>query len=110
MLLFGGMLGLLLTACAIYAIVANPTTLPEPTAIALPQSRYEMRVGDQVTLRIDVQPLRATTVGRNEWSSDNPQVATAYPGGIVIAKREGRALVTVKRGDLIDSCTVIVSR
>lgn len=108
-LLIAGLFLMIAASYLTYSILAGPESRPEATEVVIELNSYQMTAGDQLTLRVLVSPMRATLQGINEWLSSNPQVVSVYPGGIIIAKRPGQAIITVRRGQLTDSCKITVS-
>lgn len=45
-----------------------------------------------------------------EWSTDEAEIVTVDANGVVTALREGVALITVRAGDAVDTCDVIVTK
>jgi uncharacterized protein YjdB len=88
----------------------------EPTPVSvngvtLETRLLEMTVGDTETLRADVSPGDASNK-ELEWSSSNDGVAGVSAAGVVTAKAEGTAVITVasaENGDYYDECAVTVS-
>lgn len=107
-LLFAGLALLAVSSLVIYTISTRIDSSVQPTAISLNAEHLELRVGDQVTLQVQVTPAKATLVGKNQFASSDKQVASVYPGGTVIANGPGQAVITVTRDGLTTICTVTV--
>ena len=97
--------------CAVTVSAAEPVdpgTDPEaPTSIKLNKNSLELEVDATETLTTDYTGEEAL-----EWSSSNEDVATVDENGLVTAKAEGEATITVKftnYPEVKDTCTVTVS-
>ena len=67
-------------------------------SVTLDKSSWEMIVGEDITLVATINPSNATdkTV---VWNSSNTSVATVSQNGVVTAKKEGTAKITVTTND-----------
>ncbi len=79
------------------------------SGVTLDKSELTLTEGDTQSLTATVSPENATDKSVT-WSSDNESVAMVSSTGVVIAKSEGRATITVKTNDGGKSaiCTVTV--
>ena len=80
------------------------------TGVSLSLNTLTLDVGESKTLYATVQPDNAT-IKNVTWSSDNADVAIVVENGVVTAKREGKATITVttEDGSFTDTCTVTVA-
>jgi len=96
------------TSIEVYGYV-TPTTV-DVTGVSLNKTTTTLTVGDTETLTATVSPDGATdkTV---TWSSDNTNVATVDPNGLVTAVGAGNANITVTTtdGSKTASCAVTVN-
>ena len=79
------------------------------SGVTLDKSELTLTEGDTQSLTATVSPENATDKSVT-WSSDNESVAMVSSTGVVIAKSDGRATITVKTNDGEKSaiCTVTV--
>lgn len=80
------------------------TYLKRPAAISLED--MTLAVGDEFQLTPTVQPADADTI--YSWSSDNSEVVSVNQLGVISAKAEGTATITVSAGNLSASCLLTV--
>ena len=80
------------------------------TAVSLNQSSLSLKEGETATLTVTVSPSNASNKAVS-WSSDNSNVASVS-NGIVTAKSEGSATITVKSDDggKTATCKVTVTK
>ena len=78
-------------------------------SVTLDQKTLELKAGESATLKATVEPKDAT-VQDVEWKTSDPAVATVE-GGVVTAKKAGRAtiMVTTKDGGFTATCKVTVT-
>ena len=78
-------------------------------SISLPESTWELKVGDQVCFDVIIYPHNATNK-KISWSSSNESVATVTPEGIIEAVSGGTSIITATSEDQgkTASCTVTV--
>jgi uncharacterized protein YjdB len=81
-----------------------------PAAVSLNKSADTLAAGASDTLTANVMPLNATDKSV-AWSSDNTNVATVSPNGVVTGVAAGTATITAATADagLKASCTVTVT-
>lgn len=80
------------------------TYCKRPTALSLQD--MTLFVGDEFQLTPDVQPADADTI--YSWSSDNSDVVSVNNIGVISAKAEGTATITVSAGSLSATCLLTV--
>ena len=89
---------------------APPETTAEPlpilTALTLPFSAVEFRVGESITPAVSIAPTEADV--SLLWESSDPAVATVSGNGTLTALREGQCTVSVTADTLTASLTVSV--
>ncbi len=92
----------------IYAHWSQNVQIISPSAVSLNKTSTTLRVGDTETLTATVTPNNATNKAVT-WTSSNSSVATVS-NGVVTAKAEGTATITVKTadGNKTATCTVTV--
>lgn len=102
------------TAAEIYAIENNiPFTLlysgPRVTGVTLDKTSVTIEKGKTQSLTATIAPSNAENK-RVSWSSSNTSVATVDKNGVVTAKANGKATITVKTndGEKTAACTVTV--
>lgn len=86
-------------------------TIPTPvSSVSLSSSSLDMKTGGTATLTATINPTSATNKNVT-WSTDNSNVATVSSSGVVTAKGNGRAVITVttEDGGKTASCTVSVT-
>lgn len=83
----------------------------EPSSISLNLHELTLDVGGTARLEAAIAPANATNTAVT-WSSNASSVASVDQNGIVTAKSEGRAIVTVVTlaGGKSDACVVTVSK
>ena len=81
------------------------------TGITLTPEKKDLEVGATLQLTAEVQPNNATNKDL-EWSSDKPDFADVDQNGLVTAKAEGVAVITVKTkdGGFTKTCEVTVRK
>ena len=83
-------------------------TVEVPLAsITLDRTKFTMAVGDTHSLAAAPEPADATDFAVT-WHSDNPDIATIDPDGVVTAIAPGTATVTAACGEVSASCTITV--
>lgn len=70
------------------------TVKTEIKAITLDQSALELNIGEAALLAANISPLAARSKPV-KWISSNEKIVTVNPQGIVFAKKEGTATITV---------------
>ena len=82
----------------------------EVTGIELDQAELAIMPGDTAPLIAALKPDNAKQT-KLVWSSDNEEAATVDENGLVTAKKNGKAVITVKTQDgaFEAKCTVVVS-
>ncbi len=88
-------------------VVGGGITIPEPavTSIRITSSRKTLRVGQEFTLRANVQPEGVKVT----WSSDSDAVSVDSVTGRITAKKAGKAVITAAAGGKTAACTVTVN-
>lgn len=76
------------------------------TAISVSNS-LDMTIGDESSLGVVITP--SNTVEKVIYSIDNEEVATVNSVGMVTAKAEGTATITIKAGDITETAEVNVT-
>lgn len=80
------------------------------TSVVLDKKEATLQEGSNLTLHATINPSDTTDNKTLTWSSDNEDVATVEDG-VVTAKSEGTAIITVKtENDLFDTCKITVSK
>ncbi len=81
------------------------------TGITLTPEKKDLEVGATLQLTAEVQPANASNKDL-EWSSDKPDFADVDQNGLVTAKAEGVAVITVKTkdGGFTKTCEVTVRK
>ena len=74
------------------------------SSVEVTPETVELEIGETVTLKATVLPDDATDKTIT-WTTDNESVATVSEGGLVTAKKEGTATITVTAGEKSASCT-----
>ena len=78
--------------------------------VTLDQTVIKINVGEKYTLNAKVTPYKTSMRKYLFWHSDNNDVASVHPDGVVTAYKEGTATITVATGDGKKAiCKVIVS-
>ena len=92
-----------------YSIDPAEGTIPV-TGVGVSPSTAELELGEAIRLSANVKPTNATDKGV-AWTSSDTAVATVSAEGIVTAKAEGTATITVTTddGDFTDTCAVTVA-
>lgn len=87
------------------ALASGVSAAESKNSIKLSKTSVTLEVGDTVTLKPTV--AKKCTIS---WSTSNKNVATVKKGGVVTAKKQGKAIITVKiKGtDYNASCKVTV--
>ena len=77
------------------------------TSVSLDKSSLDLTVGDQYTLKPIIDPANA--IALCSWSSSDTAVATVDSNGAVVAKKAGKAVITLTlHNNLKATCTVKV--
>ncbi|MGP1362133.1 MAG: BspA family leucine-rich repeat surface protein [Bacteroides sp.] len=81
------------------------------TGVTLTPEKKDLEVGATFQLIAEVQPSNATHKDL-EWSSDKPDFADVDQNGLVTAKAEGTAIITVKTKDVnhTKTCEITVTK
>jgi lipoprotein len=81
------------------------------TGVTLTPEKKDLEVGATFQLIAEVQPGNATNKDL-EWSSDKPDFADVDQNGLVTAKAEGTAIITVKTkdGNHTKACEITVTK
>ena len=89
---------------------SNSNKTVNVTGVALSQNKLGLKVGKQASLVATVVPSNASNKSVT-WTTTNPSVATVSSNGVVTAKGQGTATITVitKNGGKKATCTVTVS-
>lgn len=91
--------------CSDYCVVS--VYKPVPSSISLSQSSVNLLVGDSKALSYTVVPSNA--IYTVTWKSDAPDVVEVNSSGIIVAKKEGQATITVTTDNgKFSSCIVTV--
>lgn len=86
---------------------ATITVKPAPTKIVLNKTRATLGVREKLTLKAAVSPSKAYTT--LTWKSSTKAVATVSKQGVVIPKKPGTAVITVRtKNGKTAKCTVTV--
>lgn len=80
----------------------------EVSSIKLSKSSLSLKVGENSTLTVTINPSNATNKNVT-WSSSNKSVATVDSNGKVVAVGPGTAVITAKVGNKTVTCTVTVT-
>ena len=80
----------------------------EVSSIKLSKSSLSLKVGENLTLTVTINPSNATDK-KVTWSSSNKSVATVDSNGKVVAVGPGTAVITAKVGNKTVTCTVTVT-
>lgn len=80
----------------------------EVSSIKLSKSSLSLKVGENSTLTVTINPSNATDK-KVTWSSSNKSVATVDSNGKVVAVGPGTAVITSKVGNKTVTCTVTVT-
>ena len=98
-----------------YTATCNVTVIDSSivsvTGVKLSATVAELTIGNSKQLTAAISPTNATNKGVT-WSSSNTNVASVSSSGIVVAKGEGTATITVKTDDggYTAACTIRVSK
>ena len=94
--------------CQVTVMYAPPVNV---TGVRLSESRLELIENQKATLVVTIEPEDATNKNY-AFSSSNPSVADVSQNGVVTAKSEGNATITVttEDGNFHASCEVIVNK
>ena len=81
------------------------------TAVMLPVSPISLTVLESTTLVPEIIPLNATDRSVT-WSSSDSSIVSVNGDGVIVGRKEGTAVVTVKTndGNYTDSCAVMVNK
>ena len=77
------------------------------TSIIFDEPTFMMTVGETKTLPVTVEP--ANTTDKLEWSSSDEETVS-ITDGVATAKKEGIASITVKAGNKLAGCRVVVQK
>lgn len=77
------------------------------TSIIFDEPTFMMTVGETKTLPVTVEP--ANTTDKLEWSSSDEETVS-ITDGVATAKKEGIASITVKAGNQLAGCRVVVQK
>lgn len=80
----------------------------EATSLKIISDNKTMYVGDKIKLDLEILPENATNT-KVKWSSSNKKVISIVDG-VLVAKKEGKAKVTAKLGDLKDVVEIVVEK
>ena len=93
-----------------FYVTVTEAPVIELTGVTVAPTRVNLDIGKKITLSAAKQPANAE--GTLEWTSDKPEIATVSSTGMVTAKAQGTAIITVTCGTEPDtksaSCTVLV--
>lgn len=98
-----------------YTATCNVTVIDSSivsvTGVKLSATVAELTIGNSKQLTAAISPTNATNKGVT-WSSSNTNVASVSSSGVVVAKGEGTATITVKTDDggYAAACTIRVSK
>ena len=98
-----------------YTATCNVTVIDSSivsvTGVKLSANVAELTIGNSKQLTAAISPTNATNKGVT-WSSSNTNVASVSSSGVVVAKGEGTATITVKTDDggYTAACTIRVSK
>ena len=98
-----------------YTATCNVTVIDSSivsvTGVKLSATVAELTIGNSKQLTAAISPTNATNKGVT-WSSSNTNVASVSSSGVVVAKGEGTATITVKTDDggYTAACTIRVSK
>lgn len=85
----------------------NKINTIEVKNVKLSKTNLALKVGENSTLTVEIDPNNATNKNTT-WTSSNTSVATVDKNGLVVAKGKGTATITVKVGNKEATCTVTV--
>ncbi|MBQ6014889.1 MAG: Ig-like domain-containing protein [Bacteroidales bacterium] len=77
------------------------------TSIIFDEPTFMMTVGETKTLPVTVEP--ANTTDKLEWSSSDEETVS-ITDGVATAKQEGIASITVKAGNQLAGCRIVVQK
>ena len=77
------------------------------TSIIFDEPTFMMTVGETKTLPVTVEP--ANTTDKLEWSSSDEETVS-ITDGVATAKKEGIASITVKAGNKLAGCRIVVQK
>ena len=77
------------------------------TSIIFDEPTFMMTVGETKTLPVTVEP--ANTTDKLEWSSSDEETVS-ITDGVATAKKEGIASITVKAGNQLAGCRIVVQK
>ena len=92
----------------------SPTPSQEPTvatltALKLDREKLTLQIGKQTSLTATpTYSAEGATPWMVYWKSDHPEVASVNDCGEIIAKKTGKAVITVYNGTVRATCTVVV--
>ena len=86
---------------------SNPWNQRRLTAFSVQERYLTLEAGESRQLTVQRAPANAG-FPKAEWSSDNPQVAAVDSNGVVTARGDGTAVITVTCSGFTDRCSVEV--
>ena len=103
-----------------HAVLPDPSSTPSPTpsqeptvatltALKLDREKLTLQIGKQTSLTATpTYSAEGATPWMVYWKSDHPEVASVNDCGEIIAKKTGKAVITVYNGTVRATCTVVV--
>ena len=103
-----------------HAVSPDPSSTPSPTpsqeptvatltALKLDREKLTLQIGKQTSLTATpTYSAEGATPWMVYWKSDHPEVASVNDCGEIIAKKTGKAVITVYNGTVRATCTVVV--
>lgn len=103
-----------------HAVSPDPSSTPSPTpsqeptvatltALKLDREKLTLQIGKQTSLTATpTYSAEGATPWMVYWKSDHPEVASVNDCGEIIAKKTGKAVITVYNGTVRAMCTVVV--
>ena len=80
----------------------------EPTELALSNTSKALDLGDNLQLRVAFTPVNTTDTSV-EWTSSNTSVASVSSNGVVLAQKEGKAVITATSSNNFSAlCSITV--
>lgn len=100
-----------------YMTAANKDVVSIPISGAIPVTEVEIspssatiKVGETIQLAATVRPIDASESYVVTWSSENDEIATVSPSGLVTGIKEGALSIFARVGDLTASCKIKVEQ